>query len=191
MKRSYGLRHERDHWTSAAQPGTASNRRIAACCRHEDDGPGADARLSQVREDRRRGDGQLPSHGDASIDALVRLAQDFNMRYPLVTGRATWVDRRRPARVCATEARLEAAGDDMMTDLDETIVSRRLRRNQKAILRRRSRTCSSTDRRALPSAWPQRAPHNLREVVDGCIWLIENVSANRRARRVRRERGIR
>ena len=47
--------------------------------------------IPQVREDRRRGDGNFHPHGDASIyDTLVRLAQDFNMRYPLVDGQGNF-----------------------------------------------------------------------------------------------------
>ena len=58
----HGLRHERNHWTSAARrPRRPQAGASPRAVRHEDDGPVLDARLSQVRQDRRRGDGQLPS----------------------------------------------------------------------------------------------------------------------------------
>src|SRR5438067_1667665 len=69
--------------------------------------------------------GNFHPHGDASIyDTLVRLAQDFNMRYPLVDGQGNFgsVDGDPPAAMRYTEARLQALGDDMMTDLDNETV---------------------------------------------------------------------
>ena len=65
--------------------------------------------------------GNFHPHGDASIyDTLVRLAQDFNMRYPLVDGQGNFgsIDADPPAAMRYTEARLQALGDDVMTDLD-------------------------------------------------------------------------
>src|SRR5947207_1288675 len=69
--------------------------------------------------------GNFHPHGDASIyDTLVRLAQDFNMRYPLVNGQGNFgsIDGDPPAAMRYTEARLQALGDDMMTDLDNETV---------------------------------------------------------------------
>ena len=69
--------------------------------------------------------GNFHPHGDASIyDTLVRLAQDFNMRYPLVDGQGNFgsIDGDPPAAMRYTEARLKALGDDMMTDLDKETV---------------------------------------------------------------------
>ena len=60
-------------------------------------------------------------HGDAAIyDTLVRMAQDFNMRAPLVDGQGNFgsIDDDPPAAMRYTEARLESLGDAMMTDLD-------------------------------------------------------------------------
>src|SRR5207247_4820511 len=64
--------------------------------------------------------GNFHPHGDASIyDTLVRLSQDFNMRYPLVDGQGNFgsVDGDPPAAMRYTEARLEALADDLMSDL--------------------------------------------------------------------------
>ena len=69
--------------------------------------------------------GNFHPHGDASIyDTLVRMAQDFNMRYPIVDGQGNFgsIDGDPPAAMRYTEARLEALADDMMTDLDKETV---------------------------------------------------------------------
>ena len=69
--------------------------------------------------------GNFHPHGDASIyDTLVRMAQDFNMRYPLVDGQGNFgsIDGDPPAAMRYTEARLEALADDMMADLDKETV---------------------------------------------------------------------
>src|SRR5437588_6991847 len=66
--------------------------------------------------------GNYHPHGDASIyDTLVRMAQDFNMRYPLVNGQGNFgsVDGDPPAAMRYTEARLQALSDDVMADLDK------------------------------------------------------------------------
>src|SRR5215510_7321594 len=69
--------------------------------------------------------GNYHPHGDAAIyDTLVRMAQDFNMRAPLVDGQGNFgsVDGDPPAAQRYTEARLDALGDEMMTDLDKETV---------------------------------------------------------------------
>src|SRR5512145_927503 len=69
--------------------------------------------------------GNFHPHGDSAIyDTLVRLAQDFNMRSPLVDGQGNFgsIDGDPPAAMRYTEARLEALGDEMMTDLDKETV---------------------------------------------------------------------
>src|SRR6476659_2614962 len=72
--------------------------------------------------------GNYHPHGDApAYDTLVRLAQDFNMRYPLVDGQGNFgsVDGDPPAAYRYTEARLEALAESMMADLDkDTVVFR-------------------------------------------------------------------
>jgi len=126
--------------------------------------------------------GNFHPHGDASIyDTLVRLAQDFNMRYPLVDGQGNFgsIDADPPAAMRYTEARLQALGDDMMTDLDNETVDFVPNYDE-----------TTEEPTVLPSPFPNLLvngsagiavgmatnvpPHNLREVIDGCIWLVEN-----------------
>jgi DNA gyrase subunit A len=126
--------------------------------------------------------GNFHPHGDASIyDTLVRLAQDFNMRYPLVDGQGNFgsIDGDPPAAMRYTEARLQALGDDMMTDLDKETVDFVPNYDE-----------TTEEPTVLPAPFPNLLvngsagiavgmatnvpPHNLREVIDGCIWLVEN-----------------
>jgi len=126
--------------------------------------------------------GNFHPHGDASIyDTLVRLAQDFNMRYPLVDGQGNFgsIDADPPAAMRYTEARLQALGDDMMTDLDKETVDFTANYDE-----------TTEEPTVLPAPFPNLLvngssgiavgmatnvpPHNLREVIDGCIWLVEN-----------------
>jgi DNA gyrase subunit A len=126
--------------------------------------------------------GNFHPHGDASIyDTLVRMAQDFNLRYPLVDGQGNFgsVDGDPPAAMRYTEGRLQAIADDMMTDLDKETVDFVPNYDER-----------SEEPTVLPTPFPNLLvngsagiavgmatnvpPHNLREVVDGCIWLIEN-----------------
>src|SRR6476619_4970371 len=126
--------------------------------------------------------GNFHPHGDASIyDTLVRLAQDFNMRYPLVNGQGNFgsIDGDPPAAMRYTEARLQALADDMMTDLDRETVDFAPNYDE-----------TTEEPTVLPAPFPNLLvngsagiavgmatnvpPHNLREVIDGCIWLIES-----------------
>jgi DNA gyrase subunit A len=126
--------------------------------------------------------GNFHPHGDASIyDTLVRLAQDFNMRYPIVDGQGNFgsIDGDPPAAMRYTEARLESLADDMMTDLDKETVDFVPNYDE-----------TTEEPTVLPAPFPNLLvngsagiavgmatnvpPHNLREVVDGCIWLIQN-----------------
>jgi len=126
--------------------------------------------------------GNFHPHGDASIyDTLVRLAQDFNMRYTLVDGQGNFgsIDGDPPAAMRYTEARLRALADDMMADLDNETVDFTPNYDE-----------TTEEPTVLPAPFPNLLvngsagiavgmatnipPHNLREVVEGCIWLIEN-----------------
>ena len=126
--------------------------------------------------------GNFHPHGDASIyDTLVRLAQDFNMRYPTVDGQGNFgsIDGDRPAAMRYTEARLKALADDMMTDLDKETVDFTPNYDE-----------TTEEPTVLPAPFPNLLvngsagiavgmatnvpPHNMREVVDACIWLIEH-----------------
>src|SRR3954451_9408990 len=126
--------------------------------------------------------GNFHPHGDASIyDTLVRMAQDFNMRYPLIDGQGNFgsIDGDPPAGMRYTEARLKALADDMMADLDKETVDYTPNYDE-----------TPEEPTVLPAPFPNLLvngsagiavgmatnvpPHNLREVIDGCVWLIEN-----------------
>src|SRR6187549_204284 len=130
--------------------------------------------------------GNYHPHGDASIyDTLVRLAQDFNMRAPLVDGQGNFgsVDGDPPAAMRYTEARLDALGDEMMTDLDKDTVDFVPNYDE-----------TTTEPTVLPSPFPNLLvngsagiavgmatnipPHNMREVIDGLIWTIESAQSD-------------
>jgi DNA gyrase subunit A len=125
--------------------------------------------------------GNFHPHGDASIyDTLVRLAQDFNMRAPLVDGQGNFgsIDGDPPAAMRYTEARLEALADDMMADLDKETVDFAPNYDE-----------TTEEPTVLPTPFPNLLvngsagiavgmatsvpPHNLREIIDACIWLVE------------------
>jgi DNA gyrase subunit A len=125
--------------------------------------------------------GNYHPHGDASIyDTLVRLAQDFNMRYPVVDGQGNFgsIDGDPPAAMRYTEARLQALADDIMADLDKETVDFAPNYDE-----------TTEEPTVLPAHIPNLLvngsagiavgmatnipPHNLREVIDGVIWAIE------------------
>ena len=126
--------------------------------------------------------GNFHPHGDQSIyDTLVRMAQEFNMRYPLVDGQGNFgsIDGDPPAAMRYTEARLEALADDMQADLDKETVDFAPNYDE-----------TTEEPTVLPAPFPNLLvngaagiavgmatnvpPHNLSEVIDGCVWLIEN-----------------
>src|ERR1700741_3788450 len=126
--------------------------------------------------------GNFHPHGDASIyDTLVRMAQDFNMRYPIVDGQGNFgsIDGDPPAAMRYTEARLEALADDMMTDLDKETVDFAPNYDE-----------TTEEPTVLPAPFPSLLvngsagiavgmatnvpPPTFRAGVEGCIWLIEN-----------------
>jgi DNA gyrase subunit A len=126
--------------------------------------------------------GNYHPHGDASIyDTLVRLAQDFNMRGPLVDGQGNFgsVDGDPPAAMRYTEARLDPLGDEMMADLDKETVDFVPNYDE-----------TTEEPTVLPAPFPNllvngsagiavgmatnTPPHNLREVIEAAIWLIES-----------------
>src|SRR6188768_2633853 len=131
--------------------------------------------------------GNFHPHGDASIyDTLVRLAQDFNMRAPLVDGQGNFgsIDGDPPAAMRYTEARLESLGDEMMTDLEKETVDFVPNYDE-----------TTEEPTVLPSPFPNLLvngsagiavgmatnipPHNMREVIDGVIAVIERRTAPR------------
>jgi DNA gyrase subunit A len=129
--------------------------------------------------------GNYHPHGDASIyDTLVRLAQDFNMRAPLIDGQGNFgsIDGDPPAAMRYTEARLESLGDEMMTDLDKETVDFVPNYDE-----------TTEEPTVLPSPFPNLLvngsagiavgmatnipPHNMREVIEGVIWTIESAQS--------------
>jgi len=125
--------------------------------------------------------GNFHPHGDASIyDTLVRLAQDFNMRYPLVDGQGNFgsIDGDPPAAMRYTEARPESLAEAMMGDLDKETVDFVPNYDE-----------TTEEPTVLPTTFPNLLvngsagiavgmatnipPHNMREVIDGVIAAID------------------
>jgi topoisomerase-4 subunit A len=125
--------------------------------------------------------GDFHPHGDAAIyDAMARLAQDFNMRYPLVDGQGNFgnIDGDNPAASRYTEARVTFASEALMEGIDETSVD--FRPNYDGRLE---------EPVVLPAAFPNLLangssgiavgmatnipPHNLHELIDGCLHLLK------------------
>ena len=130
--------------------------------------------------------GRYHPHGDASVyDALVRLAQDFSMRYMLVDGHGNFgsVDGDPPAAYRYTEARLAKISDEMLRDIDKDTVDWDPNFDE-----------SRKEPRVLPSRFPNLLvngssgiavgmatnipPHNLREVIGACICVLDNPNAS-------------
>ena len=126
--------------------------------------------------------GKFHPHGDSSIyDALVRMAQDFSLRVPLIDGQGNFgsIDGDPPAAMRYTECRLEKVSDSLLFDIDKETVDFQDNydgREQEPIV--------------LPARFPNLLvngsggiavgmatnipPHNLGEIVDGCVALIDN-----------------
>ena len=129
--------------------------------------------------------GRYHPHGDASVyDAMVRLAQDFSMRYPLVDGHGNFgsVDGDPPAAYRYTEARMSKLCNEMLRDIDK-----------ETVLWDPNYDESRKEPRVLPSRFPNLLvngssgiavgmatnipPHNLTEVINACICILENPEA--------------
>lgn len=129
--------------------------------------------------------GSYHPHGDASVyDAMVRLAQDFSLRYPLIEGQGNFgsVDGDPPAAYRYTEARMSRMAVNMMTDIEKETVQFQPNFDE-----------SKKEPSVLPSRFPNLLvngstgiavgmatnipPHNLNEVVNGVICLIDNPDA--------------
>jgi DNA gyrase subunit A len=130
--------------------------------------------------------GNFHPHGDASIyDTLVRLAQDFNMRYVLTDGQGNFgsIDGDPPAAMRYTEARLDSLADEMMVDLDKETVDFVPNYDE-----------TTEEPTVLPAPFPNLLvngsagiavgmatnipPHNMREVIEAAIWLIESAQSD-------------
>ena len=129
--------------------------------------------------------GRYHPHGDASVyDAMVRLAQDFSMRYPLVDGHGNFgsVDGDPPAAYRYTEARMSKLCNEMLRDIDKETVAWDPNFDE-----------SRKEPRVLPSRFPNLLvngssgiavgmatnipPHNLTEVINACVCILENPEA--------------
>ncbi len=129
--------------------------------------------------------GRYHPHGDASVyDAMVRLAQDFSMRYPLVDGHGNFgsVDGDPPAAYRYTEARMSKLCNEMLRDIEKDTVDWDPNFDE-----------SRKEPRVLPSRFPNLLvngssgiavgmatnipPHNLSEVIDACICVLDNPEA--------------
>ncbi len=130
--------------------------------------------------------GRYHPHGDISVyDAMVRMAQDFSLRYPLVRGQGNWgsIDGDEPAAYRYTEAKLSKIGEEMLQDIDKDTVN--FIDNYDGTRKEPS---------VLPSPVPQLLingsigiavgmatnipTHNLREVCDALIHLIDHPKAD-------------
>ena len=126
--------------------------------------------------------GKFHPHGDTSVyDAMVRLAQDWSMRYPLVDGQGNFgsMDGDSPAAMRYTEARMKKITDEVMADIDKETIDWTLNFDD-----------TIPEPTVLPTKIPlllvngasgiavgmatNMAPHNLGEVVDACCAYVEN-----------------
>lgn len=126
--------------------------------------------------------GKYHPHGDTSVyDAMVRMAQTWSLRYPLVDGQGNFgsIDGDSPAAMRYTEARLRKIAEDMLIDLDKETVDFQLNFDD-----------SLKEPTVLPTRVPNllingasgiavgmatnMAPHNLTEVINGCLAYIDN-----------------
>jgi len=126
--------------------------------------------------------GKYHPHGDTSVyDTMVRMAQDWSLRYPLVDGQGNYgsVDGDPPAAMRYTEARLKKIAEEMLNDIEKDTVDFRPNFDD-----------SLTEPTVLPSRIPNllvngasgiavgmatnMAPHNLTEIIDACCAYIEN-----------------
>lgn len=129
--------------------------------------------------------GRYHPHSDTAVyDALVRLAQDFSMRYPLIQGHGNFgsIDGDPPAAMRYTEARLAPIAMEMMRDLDKETVdfvdNFDQERKEPTVLPARfpNLLCNGASGIAVGMA-TNIPPHNLREVIDAVLALIDNPEA--------------
>ena len=126
--------------------------------------------------------GKYHPHGDSSISgALVRFAQDWNMRYPLVFGQGNFgsMDGDSPAAMRYTEARLSRVGEAMMTDLEKETVDMDMnfenRLPEPTVMPTRIPNFLVNGASGIAVGMATNVPtHNLGEVIDGCVALIDN-----------------
>lgn len=130
--------------------------------------------------------GRYHPHGDAAVyDTMVRLAQDFSLRYPLIEGHGNFgnIDGDQAAAYRYTEARMSRLADEMLTDIDKEVVDFSPNFDNKL-----------REPDVLPSRFPNLLvngsvgiavgmatnipPHNLGELIDGTIYLMDHPDAD-------------
>ena len=130
--------------------------------------------------------GKYHPHGDSSIyEAMVRLVQDFSLRYPLVDGQGNFgsIDGDGAAASRYTEVKLTKIAENILENIDEDTVDRRpnydnSRQEPKTLPTRfPNHLCNGTMGIAVGMA-TNMAPHNLTEVIDACNLLIANPEAS-------------
>jgi DNA gyrase subunit A len=126
--------------------------------------------------------GKYHPHGDTSVyDALVRMAQDWSLRYPLIDGQGNFgsIEGDSAAAMRYTEARMRRLADEMLSDIDKDTVDFHLNYDD-----------TLEEPTVLPSKFPnllvngaegiavgmatRMMPHNMREVIDGTVAMIDN-----------------
>ena len=130
--------------------------------------------------------GRYHPHGDASVyDALVRLAQDFSMRYMLVDGHGNFgsVDGDPPAAYRYTEARLSRISDEMLRDIDKDTIDwdpnfDETRKEPKVLPSRFPNLLVNGSSGIAVGMATNIPPHNLREVVGACVCVLDNPQAD-------------
>ena len=126
--------------------------------------------------------GKYHPHGDSSVyDTMVRMAQDWSLRYPLVDGQGNFgsVDGDSPAAMRYTEARLKKISEEMLDDLDKETVDFRPNfddsLNEPSVLPTKIPNLLVNGASGIAVGMATNmAPHNLSEVIDGTIAYIEN-----------------
>lgn len=126
--------------------------------------------------------GRYHPHGDASVyDALVRLAQDFSMRYPLIEGHGNFgsVDGDPPAAYRYTEARMAKMCDEMLRDIDKETVDflpnfDETRQEPKVLPSRFPNLLVNGSSGIAVGMATNIPPHNLGEVIDACICVLDD-----------------
>ena len=126
--------------------------------------------------------GKYHPHGDTSVyDTMVRMAQDWSMRYKLIDGQGNFgsVDGDSPAAMRYTEARMQKLSEEMLSDIDKDTVDHRLNFDdtieEPTVLPTRVPNLLVNGASGIAVGMATNmAPHNLREVVDGTIAYIDN-----------------
>jgi DNA gyrase subunit A len=126
--------------------------------------------------------GNYHPHGDSAIyDTLVRMAQDFNMRYPLIDGQGNYgsVDGDPPAAMRYTEARLTKLAGEMLADIDKETVdfgpNYDESTNEPLVLPAKVPNLLINGAGGIAVGYATNIPtHNMAEVIDGLMLLIEN-----------------